>query len=323
LKPYFGYKHMTLEDPPRCFNVGKGKGNRAYSHHNRNHKWHAIVKRLGLHVKVCVGFTDSECACAWEIENVAKENTFSTNHSHDDPIDIGCNFTRGGDGKPGFHVSLQTRQKQRESKLGVRNPNFGKKPWNTGKKLGSGIANKGWETRRALGKTSHASPSLESRKRMSEAQKGKVMSPEARLKISLANTGRKLTQEARQKIRQASTGRVVSMETRKKMSAAQKGRIISDKTRHKIGLAGKGRILSAEHKAKIGKANEGRSHTDEIRKQISKTLKGHIVSQESREKISQANTGRKISPDVIAKRNATRSRRRFQHLSHQWLTRTD
>ncbi len=98
---FYGYKHWTLEDPPRCFNVGKGVKKRPKQVSNRNHKWGAIVKRYGLRVEVCIGPMEHFDACSWEISNIEAMGTYSTNHSHDDPIDIGCNFTKGGEGGTG------------------------------------------------------------------------------------------------------------------------------------------------------------------------------------------------------------------------------
>lgn len=101
---FYGYKHWTLEDSPRCFNVGKGRKHRPHDEHpkRRSHKWHAIVKRYGLRVEVCIGPVTHAEVCAWEIEWIEKEGTFSTNHAHDDPDDIGCNFTKGGEGSFGM-----------------------------------------------------------------------------------------------------------------------------------------------------------------------------------------------------------------------------
>lgn len=112
---FYGYKHWTLEAVPRCFNVGKGVIGRSDVDRGRNHKWHAMVKRLGLRVEVCIGPVTNEEACAWEIEWIAKENTFSTNHSHDDPNDIGCNFTKGGGGVVGRPQTDEERRKRRAS----------------------------------------------------------------------------------------------------------------------------------------------------------------------------------------------------------------
>ena len=108
---FYGYKHWTLEATPRCFNVGKGLKARSHQKNSRNHKWRAIVKRYGLRVEICVGPTDHFTACAWEIENIALMNTFSTNHSHDDDADIGCNLTHGGEGGFGRVVSVEERLK--------------------------------------------------------------------------------------------------------------------------------------------------------------------------------------------------------------------
>lgn len=118
LERFYGYKHWTLEDPPRCFNVGKGRKSRDKSSSSRNHKWHAISKCLGLRIEVCIGPVTNEEACTWEIEQISKEGTFSTNHSHDD-TDIGCNFTMGGEGmtgfcRPGWHHSEETKALIRE-----------------------------------------------------------------------------------------------------------------------------------------------------------------------------------------------------------------
>ncbi len=95
---HYGYKHWTLEAVPRCFNVGKGLSNRPHSHAKRNHKWHAIAKRYGLRVEICVGPVSNEEARKWEIQNIELMGTFSTCHSHENINDINCNFTRGGEG---------------------------------------------------------------------------------------------------------------------------------------------------------------------------------------------------------------------------------
>ena len=107
---FYGYKHWTLEEAPRCFYVGKGVANRPGSQRGRNHKWRAVTKRLGLRVEVCIGpVTDAE-ACAWEIEQITQEGTFSQCHDHDSD-DIGCNFTRGGEGVAGCVWSQSRRER--------------------------------------------------------------------------------------------------------------------------------------------------------------------------------------------------------------------
>ncbi len=118
---FYGYKHWTLEMSPRCFNVGKGNLKRPFRKDNRSHKWHAIVKRCGLRVEICIGPVTNEEACAWEIQNIELMGTFSTEHSHESD-DIGCNFTKGGDGLSGWRHSDATRKKMSESHTGMTLP---------------------------------------------------------------------------------------------------------------------------------------------------------------------------------------------------------
>lgn len=100
---FYGYKHWTLEEIPRCFYVGKGLRSRPFhlKPHQRSHKWNAVSQRYGVRVEVCIGPVTNDEACSWEIEQIATMGTFSTCHSHNDPNDIGCNFTKGGGGSVG------------------------------------------------------------------------------------------------------------------------------------------------------------------------------------------------------------------------------
>jgi hypothetical protein len=118
---YYGYKHWTLEEPSRQLNVGKGIKGRAESRGKRNHKWHAIVKRHGLRVEICIGPVTNEEACAWEIATIAETDAFTTNHSHDDPTDIRCNFTRGGEGSEGYKHTSEALLKIQHRNIGNQN----------------------------------------------------------------------------------------------------------------------------------------------------------------------------------------------------------
>lgn len=104
--------------------------------------------------------------------------------------------------------------------------------------------------------------SEETRKKMSEAAKGRVCSEEARRRMSEAKLGTK-----RELPRPPA-----SLETRRRMSEAAKGRSPSAETRARLSEAGKARG----------------ARTDEEKKAISAKLKGHVVSAETRAKISAA-----------------------------------
>jgi hypothetical protein len=162
---FYGYKHWTLEDFPRCFYVGKGRSKRSHSHIQRNHKWHAVVERYGLRVEVCIGPITNELACAWEIDAIIQESTFSTDHSHSSP-EIGCNFTKGGDtGATGYKWSEEQRQRQ---------------------------------SLKMKGRPGH-SQDEETRRKIGLATCGRQISLEAREKISRANLRENLSQETLEK----------------------------------------------------------------------------------------------------------------------------
>lgn len=98
-------------------------------------------------------------------------------------------------------------------------------------------------------------PTDETRKKMSEAQKGRTFSDESRRKMS-----------------EAAKNKVLSAETRRKISESNKGRIVTEETRRKISEAQKGRHLSEEHYRNVCEANKKVSK-DKCRK-ISEALKG-------------------------------------------------
>jgi hypothetical protein len=95
--------------------VGKGLKSRPFHRAERNHKWRAIVKRFGHRVEICIGPVTNDEACAWEVDNIASMGTFSTCHAHDDLVDIGCNFTKGGEGTEGRQPDDETRVKMSQS----------------------------------------------------------------------------------------------------------------------------------------------------------------------------------------------------------------
>jgi hypothetical protein len=100
-------------------------------------------------------------------------------------------------------------------------------------------------------------PSKETRRKISEGNKGKVMSNEARQKISIS-----------------SKGRVASDETRKKISNNSLKINLSSETLKKRSLAVKGKPLSEEHKAKLSAAKKGKTFSEETKQKLSQALKG-------------------------------------------------
>lgn len=103
----------------------------------------------------------------------------------------------------GHKVSEETKKKLSLSKLGEKNPMFGKHQLN-GFKLGH-IMTK------------------ELRKKISEAHKGKPLSEEHRRKLSEVNKGKFLSESTKRKISDAHIGKKLSEETKMKIGLAETG----------------------------------------------------------------------------------------------------
>jgi len=134
-------------------------------------------------------------------------------------------------------------------------------------------------------------PSIETRRKIGEAHRGKITSKETRKKMSEAQKGKTHSLETRRKISEGHKN--PSEETRRKMSEA--GRNISDETRRKMSEAHKGKTLSLEHRKKIGDAHKGkkkRLHSDEARRKMSEAHKGKTLSLEHRKKLSEIRKGK-------------------------------
>jgi predicted GIY-YIG superfamily endonuclease len=91
-------------------------------------------------------------------------------------------------------------------------------------------------------------PSIATRKKMSDAKKGKPASNQAIEAARLINTGRKMPPEFGEKTRQRLLGTKLSLETRLKISEATKGRIAHNK----------GKSPSIEVRAKMSKGQLNR-----------------------------------------------------------------
>lgn len=119
------------------------------------------------------------------------------------------------------------------------------------------------------------------------------LSEETKKKISQAHKGKHLSEETIQKMLKTRQGYHHSKETRKKMSDAAKGHFVSEETKQKIGKHHRGKIISDEQKLKISHALKGRKlgpNSEEHNRKISEALRGrhHSLSEETKRKISEA-----------------------------------
>ena len=176
-------------------------------------------------------------------------------------------------------------------------------------------------------------PSEETRKKLSGERNhfyGKKHSPETRRKISEAAKDRVISEETRRKLSEARTGeknhlygKRHSTETRRKISEAGKGRVISEETRRKLSEAGKGRIphnkgvfgrrQSKEACRKISEGQKGKKLSQETRRKISEAKEGKPLSTETRRKMSEAQKGKRLSPET--RRKISESRKNPEHIA--------
>lgn len=89
---------------------------------------------------------------------------------------------------------------------------------------------------------------------------------------SLKNRKRRAcSEETRKKISAAGKGHIVTEETRKKISEANKRR--SDDYKLKLSMVHKGKTLSEETKKKMSESAKGKKHSEETKKKISEARK--------------------------------------------------
>jgi hypothetical protein len=182
------YLHKR-NDTNEIFYVGIGKSERrAYRKDNRTQYWKNIVKKVGYNIDILVSDTSWKDACKIEkllIEKYGRKDLGLGNL---------INMTDGGDGSIGLIVSEETKEKLRKGHIGEKNPMFGKTK----------------EQNPMFGKTNPMSD--ETRKKLSEAHKGKKLSEEHKKKLS----------EARKGDKNPNFGKTTSDETKQKISEAKK-----------------------------------------------------------------------------------------------------
>jgi len=157
--------------------------------------------------------------------------------------------------------------------------------------------------------------SEETRKKISEANKGRNPSADARERMRIGHTGRKHSEETKRKMSASANckcgkdapayGRRHTEDTKKKMSKVKKGRVVSEETKRKISNTLKGNIISEETRKKISESNK-RVWTKEKKAQVSKLHTGRKVSDETRKKISEARLGKHRSNETRERTSATK-----------------
>ena len=184
-----------------------------------------------------------------------------------------------------FKHTPETKEKIRQSKIGDKNPMFGKH-WRLTKEQCKQISDR----QRGINNPMYG-------RKMSQEEKNKRRNykhtPEAIEKIRLAGIGRKMSTLTKRRLFEANFGSKRTGESRKKMREAQIGKIIPKETRIKISLANRGRIVSEETRKKISISNMGKIMSEEAKIKIRIARKNQVFSEESRRKMGDSHRGDK------------------------------
>ena len=122
--------------------------------------------------------------------------------------------------------------------------------------------------------------SEQTKKKISDANKGKIISEEHRKKLRVFNTGRthSLSSEAREKISKVNKGKKRSEKFKENISKFQKERKrtpLSEETKRKISIANLGKTFSKEHKDALSKIRIGKFHSEETKEKMRQASLGN------------------------------------------------
>ena len=123
--------------------------------------------------------------------------------------------------------------------------------------------------------------------------------PEFGYNIAIGAIGVKHSEETRKKLSDINKGKRHSDESKKKMSLSHKGKIRTEEHRKHLSEAMKGKKKkphSSETRLKIGLGNKGKIVSEETRSKIARSEKGKIVTKETRLKQSLSHLGKKLKP---------------------------
>lgn len=165
MRSFYIYLHKKPNGD--VFYVGKGFGDRAFSHDNRNLHWQRTVAKHGLEVQIVARCADEQQA--FEQERLLIKSF------RDSGVNL-VNLTNGGEGSSGYRWTYD--QKQRRRAAGCSNPMQGKK---------HSDATKEKIRAKAIGRK----PSAETRAKISERMKVREFSDDYRRNLSVATTGRR------------------------------------------------------------------------------------------------------------------------------------
>ena len=202
-------------------------------------------------------------------------------------------------GKP---VSEETRKKLSLALRGEKNPNFGK----TGEGTPMFGKTHSEETRKKISESNkHKIISEETRKKISESHKGKIVSEKTREKLRITSSGKHHSEKTKEKIRITNLKVQNQPEVKAKKSAAMTGTKnpmfgragesapMFGKTGENAPMFGKHHSKETRNKMRI--SHTGKHHSKETCEKISSSQIGKIISEEQCKQISLSRIGKPLS----------------------------
>ena len=198
--------------------------------YKRNSMWNRIVKKHGYQIEI------THKDLCWEEACSIERYLISFYGRHDLKLGNLSNMTDGGDGAVNYIRSEEQNQAHGLKMKGKNNPMFGrsaqtgKKGFNTGNKHSE-------ETKKRISETllkNKFKHSEETKKIISDKLKGKRP-----YKGDHPCLGRIVSDETKRKISEANKGREATLEQRQRMSVDRKGRKLSEKAKRNISEAKK------------------------------------------------------------------------------------
>jgi group I intron endonuclease len=133
-------------------------------------------------------------------------------------------------------------------------------------------------------------------KKISESNKGRIITPEWRENMAKARRGKKISEETREKMKQSQKGRVITEEAKEKLRQHNLGKKQSPETLEKKRLARMGVPWSEKKRESM----VGKTRTEEQKKKMSEAQKGRVFSEETKQKMSEAKQKvRKLTDEQI------------------------
>lgn len=150
-------------------------------------------------------------------------------------------------------------------------------------------------------------PTEETRRYMSQVNKGRKRSEETRQRIREAQRVLRLDEEWVQRNREAVRKASQTEEWRQNQREAQKASEAGKANVAKMNAAKKGVPLSEEHRRKVGEAGKGRVFSEEHRRRLSEAAKGRKrapFSEEWKRNMAEAHRGKKYKKRVNVNQSA-------------------